>query len=118
MWTPTATVRMVVQGANDLMRKVGLTLKAEVDFISNAVARMMKAFEKGHQESDKKKIEREEVKRKEKESRNSRPAGKAKIGAAVGQAKPRPGEGRKLPPAAKRPKLSAPGLISVRADME
>lgn len=122
MWTPSGTVRMAVQGATDLMKKAGVNFKTEQDFISGAVARMMKAFDRGHQEWDRKKEIREERKRREKAEQAGMPRGKPNIGAAVGQVKRRPGvegpPGRKLPPATKRPKLSAPGLISARADME
>lgn len=126
MWTPSGTVREAVQGANDLMKKAGVSFKTEQEFVSSSVARMMKAFDKGHQEWDTKRKMREENKQREKAEKRGMPRGRKNIGAAVGQVKRRPGvdaAARKLAASialegGKRPKLSAPGLISARADME
>merc|ERR1719247_2704294 len=126
MWTPSGTVREAVQGANDLIKKAGVSFKTEQEFVSSSVARMMKAFDKGHQEWDTKRKMREETKQREKAEKRGMPRGRKNIGAAVGQVKRRPGvdaAARKLAASialegGKRPKLSTPGLISARADME
>lgn len=46
MWTPNATVQGAKEGARDLMERVSLGVKADRDWISDAMTRMGEAYEK------------------------------------------------------------------------
>merc|ERR1719412_3172601 len=65
MWVPTGTVRMAQQIATDLMEKCNMAGKADRDWISGAVGRMRAAFEKTHQDWERKQRARQERKRRE-----------------------------------------------------
>lgn len=54
MWTPNCTSQGAKEGARDLMEKVNLSVKADRDWITDAMNRMGEAFEKAHNDWDKK----------------------------------------------------------------
>eukprot|EP00434_Breviolum_minutum_P004852 symbB.v1.2.004279.t1/scaffold220.1/size262620/3 len=54
MWTPNCTSQGAKEGARDLMERVSLSVKADRDWITDAMVRMGDVFEKAHKDWDKK----------------------------------------------------------------
>ncbi|CAE7284642.1 unnamed protein product [Symbiodinium natans] len=65
MWTPSCTPRGAKEGARDLMERVNVSVKADRDWITDAMVRMGEAFEKAHNAWDKKHAAAKEKKRRE-----------------------------------------------------
>merc|ERR1712137_145952 len=67
MWTPNCTPRGAKEGARDLMERVSVSVKADRDWITDAMIRMGEAFEKAHNAWDRKHAAAKEKKRRERE---------------------------------------------------
>ncbi|CAE7777304.1 unnamed protein product [Symbiodinium sp. CCMP2456] len=65
MWTPSCTPRGAKEGARDLMERVNVSVKADRDWITDAMVRMGEAFEKAHNAWDRKHAAAKEKKRRE-----------------------------------------------------
>jgi len=118
MFTPSITARAIVNAAHQLMDMCGMNLRAERQWISEAVSRMRNSFEKGHQEIDKKRKSQEEKKKLERGMPKDRqPAIRRKAAmAAVAQARPAKTKRAAPPPApGKRARLQR-GVMA--ADLE
>lgn len=65
MWAPSCTPRGAKEGARDLMERVNVSVKADRDWITDAMVRMGEAFEKAHNAWDRKHAAAKEKKRRE-----------------------------------------------------
>jgi len=81
MWTPNCTPKGACQGARDLMERVSVAVKADREWITNAMVRMGEAFEKVHNAWDRKHAAAKEKKRREREQQAARAAGSGDIAA-------------------------------------
>ncbi|CAJ1374319.1 unnamed protein product [Effrenium voratum] len=75
MWTPNCTPRGAREGARDLMERVSLSVKADREWITDAMIRMGEAFEKAHNDWDKKHQAAKEKKRRERAQQAAAAAG-------------------------------------------
>eukprot|EP00913_Durusdinium_trenchii_P009886 g9279.t1 len=75
MWTPNCAARGAKEGARDLMERVSLSVKADRDWITDAMIRMGEAFEKAHNDWDKKHAAAKEKKRRQRADKAARAAG-------------------------------------------
>lgn len=78
MWLPNSSVPAAKQSVEELMEKCELRFNHEKDWISSAVTRLCKSFERSHQDSDRKVKLREERKRMLREQGGDVPAARPK----------------------------------------
>ncbi|CAK8997801.1 unnamed protein product [Durusdinium trenchii] len=100
MWTPNCAARGAKEGARDLMERVSLSVKADRDWITDAMIRMGEAFEKAHNDWDKKHAAAKEKKRRQRADKAARAAGGGDL--AAGGAKVKLAENAKAKAARKR----------------
>lgn len=89
MWLPNSTVLSAKQSVEELMDRCELRFNHEKEWISNAVTRLCKSFERSHQDSDRKGKLREERKRMLKEQGGDVPAARPKASVPGGVSKRR-----------------------------
>merc|ERR1712039_957977 len=71
MWLPKSSVRVAQRNVAVLMEKCGSLEKADSDFITDAVSRMKRNFEKTHRDLDAKRKAREEKKAQQQEDKDN-----------------------------------------------
>lgn len=89
MWLPSSTTRVAQQSAADLMERCGLQSKADRDWIMNAAALMRAAFDKHHENWEKKQHMREERKRAEAAAMGEDGDGEVMLSRPRGMAQPK-----------------------------